>query len=137
MREIKGVSDYAGARSREVEGAKFLDAVGRDREADAVRALIAERDDLQRTFDMTWAAQQRAIAAWQERHDEPMTWPDHAVLVDWLLEDRERMRVALKEIAEPTYGTEWTQTDEERAEILGRHLFHKQSLARAALEPRK
>ena len=60
-----------------------------------------------------------------------------AAAIRELIEERDRLRDALKEIAEPTYGTEWTQTDEERAEILGRHLFHKQSLARAALEPRK
>ena len=56
----------------------------------------AERDALQRTFDMMWAAQSRAIAAWQERHDKPMTWPGHERLVDWLLEDRERLRAALQ-----------------------------------------
>ena len=64
--------------------------------ATAIRELIAERNALQRTFDMMWAAQSRAIAAWQERHDKPMTWPDHARLVDWLLEDRERLRAALQ-----------------------------------------
>ena len=68
MREIKGVPDYAGARSREVEGAKFLDAVGRDREADAVRALIAERDKFRKlaaTFLPCWAV------IYAERHGAP------------------------------------------------------------------
>ena len=44
-----------------------------------------------------------------------------------------RLREALKEIAKPTYGTEFNMSDEDRADILGRHLFAKQDLARAAL----
>jgi hypothetical protein len=47
--------------------------------------------------------------------------------------DVERLRAALKEIAKPTYGTEFHMSDEDRADILGRHLFAKQDLARAAL----
>ena len=73
---------------------------GHAEQAAAIRDLIAERDDLQRTFDMMWSAQSRAIAAWQERHDKPMTWPGHERLVDWLLEDRERLRAALADAVE-------------------------------------
>ena len=47
--------------------------------------------------------------------------------------DVERLRAALKEIAKPTYGTEFNMSDEDRADILGRHLFAKQDLARTAL----
>ena len=68
--------------------------------AQSIRELIEDRDDLQRTFDMMWSAQSRAIAAWQERHDKPMTWPGHERLVDWLLEDRERLRAALADAVE-------------------------------------
>jgi hypothetical protein len=45
----------------------------------------------------------------------------------------ERLTEVLRELGKPTYGTEWTQTGEERAEILGRHLFSIQDKARAAL----
>jgi len=50
-----------------------------------------------------------------------------------LAEDNQRLRAALKEIAKPTYGTEFGMSDEDKADILGRHLFAKQDLARAAL----
>ena len=53
-----------------------------------------------------------------------------------LIASEARLRAALGEIAKPTYGTDWTDTDEERAEILGRHLFAAQAIARAALEPK-
>ena len=60
-----------------------------------IERLRAEAADLQATFDATWAAQQRAIVAWQEAHDEPEVWPDAAKLVGWLLEERARLRSAL------------------------------------------
>jgi hypothetical protein len=50
-----------------------------------------------------------------------------------LTAENEKLRAALKEIARPTYGTEFNMSDEDRADILGRHLFAKQDLARAAL----
>ena len=57
--------------------------------------LREERDSLKYIFDLTYAAQMRAIAAWQERHDEPLTWPDHERLVLWLMEDRDALRALL------------------------------------------
>jgi hypothetical protein len=52
---------------------------------------------------------------------------------DAALAEVEKLRAALKEIAKPTYGTEFNMSDEDRADILGRHLFAKQDLARATL----
>ena len=113
--------------------AKWLDEAQSDSEpnyrftdaADAIRELIEDRDDLQRTFDMMWATQQRAIQAWQERHDKPLTWPDHAKLVEWLLEDRERLRAVLRE------AIEWNGEDDCGVPAVWLER------ARAALEPRK
>jgi hypothetical protein len=56
-----------------------------------IELLRGDNADMQFTLDMTWAAQQRAIKAWQETHDEPKVWPDHARLVGWLIEDRARL----------------------------------------------
>jgi hypothetical protein len=58
----------------------------------AVRLIArAERaDELQRTFDIRWAADQRAIKRWQEAHpDSERVWPDHADMVVWLMEQHE------------------------------------------------
>jgi hypothetical protein len=43
--------------------------------------------ELQRTFDLRWAADMRAIKRWQEAHPgNDLVWPDRADLVVWLLE---------------------------------------------------
>jgi len=42
--------------------------------------------DLQRTFDLRWKADQRAIKIWQEANPgNDLVWPDHADLVVYLL----------------------------------------------------
>jgi len=53
-----------------------------------------ERDELRRTneglqllFNLRWKADQRAIKRWQAAHPgNELTWPDHADMVVWLLE---------------------------------------------------
>lgn len=42
-------------------------------------------DDLQRTFDLRWAADMRAIKRWQAETGKDMTWPDRADMVVWML----------------------------------------------------
>jgi len=54
--------------------------------ADRIEALEAENAELQRCFDLQWAAQQRAIKRWQEATGRDMAWPDHAELILWMLE---------------------------------------------------
>lgn len=50
-------------------------------------AMQEEIEDLQRTFDLRWQADMRAIKRWQEANPgNDLTWPDHADLVVWLLE---------------------------------------------------
>lgn len=46
-----------------------------------------ELDDLQRTFDLRWTADMRAVARWREGHPErELVLPDHVDLVIWLSE---------------------------------------------------
>jgi hypothetical protein len=54
-----------------------------------------ERDDLQRTFDLQWEADQRAIKRWQEAHPgNDLVWPDRADMVVWLMEQLASARKA-------------------------------------------
>ncbi len=58
-----------------------------------VAKLIAERDELQATFDRRWKADMRAISRWQAAHPgKENIWPDHADLVVWLLEQLDKPR---------------------------------------------
>lgn len=53
--------------------------------------LTEERDDLQATFDLRWKADMRAIKRWQAAHPgNDLTWPDHADLVVWLMEELDK-----------------------------------------------
>jgi hypothetical protein len=54
--------------------------------------LREERDSLQTTFDLRWKADRRATSRWQEATGEVLTWPDHADLCAWLLEEVDRLR---------------------------------------------
>lgn len=58
-------------------------------------AMREELEDFQRSFDLRWNADQRAIKRWQaaapEGEDRSLTWPDHGDLVVWLLERLDRM----------------------------------------------
>lgn len=53
-------------------------------------AVEQERDKLQRTFDLMWDADQRAIKRWQEAGEgRELTWPDRSKLTEWLLTERD------------------------------------------------
>lgn len=55
--------------------------------------IIAERDELQQTFDLQWKADQRAIKRWQEAHPgNDLVWPDRADMVVWLMEKLDESR---------------------------------------------
>lgn len=50
-------------------------------------ALEADLADLQRTFDLRWDADMRAVKRWRAGHPErDLIFPDRADLVVWLLE---------------------------------------------------
>lgn len=49
--------------------------------------VVSDRDDLQRTFDLQWEADQRAIKRWQDAHPgNDLVWPDRANMVVWLMD---------------------------------------------------
>ena len=55
-------------------------------------------EELEQLFDLRWAADMRAIKAWQIAHpDQPKTWPDHADLGTWCLSRIEKLEAALFE----------------------------------------
>lgn len=52
-----------------------------------IREKLEHAADLQRTFDLRWKADMRAIKRWREAHPgNELVMPDHADLVVWLLE---------------------------------------------------
>lgn len=54
-------------------------------------------EELEQLFDLRWAADMRAIKAWQIAHpDQPKTWPDHADLGTWCLSRIEALEAALR-----------------------------------------
>lgn len=56
------------------------------------QAVEAERDELQRTFEIRWEADQRAIKAWQAATGRDDVWPDRADMVVFLLGERDALR---------------------------------------------
>lgn len=68
--------------------AKPDDANTLDLLVDARGALQLLADDIrehEHSFELRWAADQRAIARWQTATGRAFEWPDHADLVVWLL----------------------------------------------------
>jgi hypothetical protein len=54
--------------------------------------LLEAADELEfneQSFDLRWDADMRAIRRWQAATGRQLTWPDHADLVVWLLEQLE------------------------------------------------
>jgi hypothetical protein len=62
--------------------------------AEGIEKIVESERDLRATFDLRWKADMRAIKRWQAAHpDRPnveLTWPDHADMVVWLLEELDR-----------------------------------------------
>ncbi|MCK1670352.1 hypothetical protein [Bradyrhizobium sp. 150] len=62
----------------------------------SLRELVAEAADeletFERSFDLRWKADMRAIKRWQAATGRKLTWPDHADLCVWLLEELERVK---------------------------------------------
>jgi hypothetical protein len=55
--------------------------------------LADQRNELQRTFDMMWEADKRAIKLWQAAHPgNDMVWPDRCKLTYWLIDEVERLK---------------------------------------------
>ena len=48
---------------------------------------LEKADELEKSFNLRWDADMRAIRRWQVAHPgNDLVWPDHADLVVWLLE---------------------------------------------------
>jgi hypothetical protein len=78
----------------EIQARGYIEAYPNDWPATThIRELLAVIDglrddqaDLQRTFDLMWAADQRAIKLWQEANPgNDLVWPDRSKLTGWLL----------------------------------------------------
>lgn len=70
-----------------------------------ISAQAAELADLQQTFDLQWAADQRAIKQWQEAHPgNDMTWPDRCNMVVWLLDKFAAQAAEIERLAEINKG---------------------------------
>lgn len=88
-----------------------------DQAANTISRLKGERDELQRTFDLRWQADQRAIALWQALNPgTDLTWPDRTDMVVWLLETLDQIEMA--EVAGWPWPSE--QTLDELAALSGR-----------------
>ena len=94
-------------------------------------------EELEQLFDLRWAADMRAIKAWQIAHpDQPKTWPDHADLGTWCLSRIEKLEAALREIA-AGYETEWSTSSVTNMLDIAQILSERIVIARAALEEKK
>jgi hypothetical protein len=98
---------------------------------DCGSCALADKTDLQRTFDLRWAADMRAIKRWQEAHPgNDLVWPDRADLVVWLLERDSERAAKLKEELQryatgdnrTDYGRGWNCAMEEAESIVERVL---------------
>jgi hypothetical protein len=92
---------------------------------------LADKSQLQRTFDLRWDADMRAIKRWQAANPgNDLVWPDRADLVVWLLDrDAERAAKLKEELQRYTtgdnrtdYGRGWNCAMEEAESIVDRVL---------------
>lgn len=64
-----------------------------DRVADLLEEAADEIEKYDRSFDIRWEADMRAIKLWQEANPgNDLMWPDHADLCVWLMEELERYK---------------------------------------------
>lgn len=70
-----------------------------DRLATALEQVQEDHDDLDRSFMVRWEADMRAIERWQDAGPgRALTWPDHADMVVWLLEQLAALSTAQGEV---------------------------------------
>ena len=86
---------FVSGESKTARTWRYLSPALTPTEAAALRAerdaAVAERDELQATFDLQWKADMRAVAMWHKAHPgNDLVWPDRANMVVWLLERDER-----------------------------------------------
>jgi hypothetical protein len=73
--------------------------------AATLRALLDERDAQERMLSAIWNADAKAIKAWQDANPgNDLVWPDRKKRVAWLLDERDRLREALRIVISRTYS---------------------------------
>src|SRR5690348_5000879 len=93
-RVLREALEEANGRVAQAEGERDYAKQSVSSWSDEASRWRAERNDafdkladLQRTFDLRWDADMRAIKRWQAAHPgSDLVWPDHADMVVWLLE---------------------------------------------------
>ena len=89
-------------------------------------ALKEERDELQQSAHLRWESDQRAIRKWQDAAPgRTLTWPNHADLSTWLLEENTALAAQVKR---------WEDKEVTRASSCADHteLLEKENLELAA-----
>lgn len=114
----------------------------------------SELEELRQSFELRWAADQRAISRWQAAGEgRELTWPDHADLVVWLLGQLEALGAPMNSEAFRMFamthdhfavpirpGVCLTWTDEESGQVIargtlkGRNVVSLTEAGRKALE---
>lgn len=63
-----------------------------------IKALEDEGNELQASFDLRWKADMRAVDMWHEAGGDELTWPDHADLCVWLMEQNSEQDKAIAQL---------------------------------------
>lgn len=79
----------AGRKMLAATEALIAELIALRAENERLRVEVAEK---QATFEIRWKSDRRATARWQEATGEELTWPDHADLCVWLLEENAKLR---------------------------------------------
>jgi hypothetical protein len=93
-----------------------------------------EVEELQKTFDLRWNADMRAIERWQAATGQTLTWPDHADLVVWLLEQNDSLRAVLQRL-DSYWAEDMPEGPEAQAGFLTPETIAIWQAVRAALNP--
>jgi hypothetical protein len=100
---LMDANDKIGSLTVRLAGATAVAKVAESR----VTALTAKVGELTATFDLMWAADQRAIKQWQEATGQDHIWPDRAKLTTWLLERNDALTTKLAGLRETLREHEW------------------------------
>lgn len=111
----------------------------------------SELEELRQSFELRWAADQRAISRWQAAGEgRELTWPDHADLVVWLLRQLEALDAPMTSEAVRKFamthdhfavpirpGVCLIWTDEESGEVVQRATLRGRNVVSLAIARRK
>lgn len=90
---LRELADAVKRNMDEHDGCLALTDVEGDLVAAALRAAAEEIEQRDRSFDVRWRADMRAIKRWQQANPgNDLVWPDHADLCVWLMDSRHTER---------------------------------------------